>query len=216
MDPDEIPLTQRIDILMKEVIEDAELKAEMAIRQAEKKSKEKIKNATKQFEKEIGQMFEDFNDRFSRESEIKLADAHKQLNNEILLAKEKIVESVLERLKEKLINFSNTPQYKSYLINAFKDLLNILPPDHYIIYFNKEDHDKISKLEIETLAQNHELKFSIAQDEFIEAHGIVLQSKDQRLRLEDTLEMRFTRKTKILRSKIANVLFKDVEKIKRG
>lgn len=137
MEPSKISLSERIDILMREVIEDAEMKAEMKIRQAEEKSRKMIRDVTAKLEEEVDQMFKDIEKKIKREREKKLIEVQFQVKNEIMAAKEKKIIAVLETIKEKLDEFAKSQQYKSFLKEAFQKMLRYLPPGHYILYLNK-------------------------------------------------------------------------------
>ncbi|MHA1650905.1 MAG: V-type ATP synthase subunit E [Candidatus Helarchaeota archaeon] len=209
MEPSKISLSERIDILMREVIEDAEMKAEMKIRQAEEKSRKMIRDVTAKLEEEVDQMFKDIEKKIKREREKKLIEVQFQVKNEIMAAKEKKIMAVLETIKEKLDEFAKSQQYKSFLKEAFQNMLKYLPPGHYILYLNKQDIGKLSIKELMTLNKNSELKFTISEDEYIESHGLIMKSEDGKIILEDTLEDRFIKKKDLLRSKIAKILFND-------
>ncbi len=209
MEIEHIPLAEKIDTLMKEVIEDAEIKAELKIRQTEEKSRKMIQDFTKTLEIEIDEMFEAVGEKIKKIRERKLLSIQSQVDNEIMLAKEEKVNKVLEILKKKLLAFKNDKRYKTHLHKWFKNMLDYLSPGEYIVFLHKDDVNNLSKTDINKINQNKELKFIIAENEFLETYGIGLKSGDGRLQVEDTLEGRFNKHRESLRSKIAALLFTD-------
>jgi V/A-type H+-transporting ATPase subunit E len=205
----EMSFSEKIDNLMKEVIEDAQIKAEELIRQAEEKAKKNIEDAKTSLEIEVNQTFENMNKKSMRERDLKIFEAQMQQRNEVLLAKEGVIISLLDLIKQKLIDFTKSPKYMVYLQRAFKEMLNYISPGHYILVFNEGDLKKVSKTAL--LQQNTDpaLQFEISQSEHIERHGILLKSKDQKFTIEDTLEVRFNQKKEQIRSKVAKLLFKN-------
>jgi V/A-type H+-transporting ATPase subunit E len=205
----EMSFSEKIDNLMKEVIEDAQMKAEELIRQAEEKAKQNIENAKTALEIEVKQTFETMNKKVSSERDLKIFDAQMQMRNEVITAKEGVINSLLDLIEQKLVDFAKSPKYLLYLKRAFKEMLNYLSPGHYILFLNKHDLKKVSQAELLQQNTDSALQFEVSQSEHIEKHGILLKSADQRLTVEDTLEVRFHQKKEQIRSKMAKLLFKN-------
>jgi len=207
MEKDKTELSDKINVLMREVIEDAELRAETKIRQAEEKSKNLIEEVKKNLENEIDEMFEKIGEELNRERETKQLEIQSQIKNQIMIAKDEKIKKVLEIIERELLLFKDKPKYKTFLKETFENMLQFLPPGNYILFLNKEDTKKLSKMDLQNFNKNPGFNFTISQEENIDAHGILLKSEDQRIILEDTLESRFIKKKEKLRSKIANLLF---------
>jgi V/A-type H+-transporting ATPase subunit E len=205
----EMSFSEKIDNLMKEVIEDAQVKAEELIRQSEEKAKKNIEDAKTALEIEINQTFETMNKQIARERDLKIYEAQMQMRNEVLIAKEGIVNSLLDLIKQKLVDFTKSPKYLAYLKRAFKEMLNYVSPGHYILLLNKQDLKKVTQAELLKQNTDSAFQFEISQSEHIETHGILLKSEDQKLTVEDTLEVRFNHKKEQIRSKVAKLLFKN-------
>jgi len=209
MEYNESSFSEKIDSLMKEVLEDSKVKAEELIRQAEEKSKKNIEDAKNVLEMEVKKVFETMNKKIKRERDLKTFETEIQIRNEIILAKEEILTAIMNLIQQKLIEFTKSSKYKVYLQKAFQEMLNYLSPGQYILYFHKQDFKKFPQNKLLELNEDSTLQFEISRSEHIEHHGILLKSKDERFSIEDTLEVRFNQKKEQIRSKIAKMLFKD-------
>ncbi|MHA1263683.1 MAG: V-type ATP synthase subunit E [Candidatus Helarchaeota archaeon] len=207
MEDEDFSLAERIDSLMKEVIDDAEVKAESFIKEAEEQAFEKIHRATLQFEKEIDRMFEEFYQQIQKDREVKLSEVRTQITHEIIIEKEKKIEEILGTVQKLLSEFVNNPLYKTFLSKAFEKCLTFLPAGNYTLLLNKSDHPSFPQEIINKVNQRQEVKITLAQDEFSDRHGVIIKSEDGRILVEDTLEERFERKKEKLRSQIAKLLF---------
>lgn len=209
MSYDESSFSEKIDNLMKEVLEDSQVKAKELIRQAEEKSKKNIEDAKTALEKEIKQTFENMNKKIKRERQLKTFETEMQVRDEVIQAKEEVLSSLLDFIKQKLTEFAKNPKYKTYLQRAFKEMLNYLSPGQYILCLRSQDLKKFPQKKLLELNEDPNLEFEISDSEHIEHHGILLKSKDERFIIEDTLEARFDQKKEQIRSKVAKMLFED-------
>jgi vacuolar-type H+-ATPase subunit E/Vma4 len=205
----ESSFSERIDNLMKEVLEDSEVKAKELIRQAKEKSKKNIEDAKIFLEKEVNQKFENMNKKIKRERVLQSFETQMQIRNEVMFVKEEVLSSLLNLIEQKFTEFAKNPKYKIYLQRAFKEMLNYLSPGQYILYLRNQDLKKFPQNKLLELNEDPNLEFEISDSEHIEHHGILLKSKDERLTIEDTLEARFNQKREQIRSKIAKMLFND-------
>ena len=206
---EESSFSEKIDNLMKEVLEDSQVKAKELIREAEEQSKKNIEDAKIALEKEVNQTFENMNKKIKKERQLKTFETQTQVRNEVILAKEEILSSLMDLIKQKLAEFAKDPKYKTYLQRAFKEMLNYLSPGQYILYLRSQDLKKIPQKKLLELNEDPNLEFEISDSEHIEHHGILLKSKDKRFTIEDTLEARFNQKKEQIRSKVAKLLFGD-------
>ena len=199
-----------VEILTKEVIEEAEAEVGEILRDVEKKSQIMIQETKIKLESEVKEMFDEVELKIRKERESRVSEVQSQKKSEILNAKEEIINSILSRIEEKLIEFTKTSEYKLFLKQIFKKMLNYLESkDTYLISLNKEDMKYFTNFTIDELNQNSNLNFAIAQMEHIQDHGILIVSQDRKIILEDTLEKRFNQKLEKIRKKIAEIFFKE-------
>lgn len=208
MEHREIPFSEKVDNLMKEVLEDAQLKAEEIVRQADEKSKKSLEESKVLLKKDLDAILADMNKKIARERELKILEVQTQIRNEILLKEEEKLNSFMDLIKKNLIEFAKSPKYKTFLQRAFKNILTFLYPGKYLLFFNKQDLKKVTPSDLIELNQDASLQFETSQTDYIQNHGIVLKSIDQRLTIEDSLEVRFQQKQDLIRSTAARMLFK--------
>lgn len=197
------------EILIKEVLEEADAEVEEIIEDAENKSRIMIEDAKKKLIAEIKTMFDDIDEKIDKEREDKLAEVQSQIKKEILEIKEEKINLVLAKIENELTQFINSSEYISFLEKILQKILPYLDSDHtYLIHLNKADLNKISQADVDRVGQKHKITLKMNKKEHIDEHGMLITSEDRKMMFQDTVEARFEQKREEIRSKIAKILFK--------
>ncbi len=196
------------EILIKEVLEEADAEVEELIHNAEKKSKILIQDEKKKLIAEVKRMFEDVDEKIEKEREARLSEVQAQIKKEILEAKEERINAIISLIKQKLLDFTKQEEYKTFLEEIFQKMINYLSPNtDYRLYLNKEDIKAFPQSKIDQIIQSPNKHVILQQEDFIQEHGIKIVSADGKFMLEDTIEGRFTQQFEKVRTKVANMLF---------
>lgn len=159
---------------------------------------EEIKGDLKAFEKEKEEVLKKEKEKIDkdkkktiniieRRSEIKakeiVSKAQIQSQREILNLKEKMINDLLEELKSKLKEYSQTEEYKSYLYKEIDSAVKKYNEKEFIIYLTKNDYDRYKDELMNRLNDSVQIKES--KDDII--GGFILQDKDMKFRVDNTL-----------------------------
>jgi V/A-type H+-transporting ATPase subunit E len=159
---------------------------------------EEIKGDLKAFEKEKEEILKKEKEKIDKDkkktinviekrSEIKakeiVSKAQVQSQKEILNLKEKMINDLLEELKSKLKEYSQTEEYKSYLYKGIDSAVKKYNEREFIIYLSKNDYDRYKDELINRLNDSVQIKES--KDDII--GGFILQDKDMKFRVDNTL-----------------------------
>ncbi|WP_027626814.1 V-type ATP synthase subunit E [Clostridium lundense] len=161
---------------------DEEIRADLEVFEKEKeevlkKEKEKIDTEKK---KSINII--------TKRSEIKgreiVSKAKIQSQKEILGLKENMINDLLEELKDKFKEYSQTEEYKSYLYKEIDSAVKKYDEKEFTIYLAKNDYEKY-KDELMKNILNNSVQIKESKDDII--GGFILQDKDMKFRVDNTL-----------------------------
>ena len=196
------------------ILKGAREKAKTIVKDAQKSAELMIENrkqsARLTAEKEASSLLK----RAENEAEIikgKVAtDIKKRASWIVLSEKERLVTSVLNEVKNRLVNLQKSEEYLSVLKKLIVDAGEVLGGGAMEVVLNEKDLslplklDALSKKIADRTGVKTKLNFSKQQ---IKAVGVIVKTTDGRIFVENTFEAILRRRERELRLKIARILF---------
>ena len=196
------------------ILKDARKKARAIVKEA-KESAESIvekrrQSARQSAEKDVKSLLK----RAENEAEIvkgKVAtDIKKNASWIVLSEKERLVTSVLDEVKKRLVNLQKTDEYLPVLEKLIVDAGTVLGGGSLEVVLNENDSSlplKLNKLE-KKIADKTGVKTQLRlSKQRIKAVGVTVKTNDGRIFADNTFEAILKRRERELRLKIARILF---------
>lgn len=166
------------------ILDKVRIDAQKIIEEAEEKARGKIEQAGKQqeakLEEEKGKLIGEAKEEATRI----LAQASITARQELLAAKTKIIDEIINRVKGVLSGFSSD---ESSPLNLIKETIDTLDSDKVRIYVSLKDVSTVQKL----FAKDKELVNKIKEiREFDCIGGVIVEDIDGKIRIDNTYETR--------------------------
>lgn len=116
-----------------------------------------------------------------------LSKAESLSRKEIFIKRQKIFDEVFAKAKNKLLDYTKTPKYKTLILNSAKEIAKYLTADDVILYV-KEDDIKFSKDIINAFGNN----CKVISNEDITIGGIMGSSQKMGLLADETLDTKLS------------------------
>ncbi|WP_291632660.1 V-type ATP synthase subunit E [Clostridium sp.] len=134
--------------------------------------------------------------------------AKEKLNKqrEILFLKEKLIGEALEGVREKLVEFVYSSEYKPYFISALKKTLVGIDKGNYYIIVIKRDYEKF-KSEIEVILNGYSdgnIEMKISEEDFI--GGVILKDVEGKFKMDSTIYSALQESKEIIGVRVMEVL----------
>ena len=127
-----------------------------------------------------------------------------------LSAKEEVIESAFDKAGEELksIASSGSDEYDDSLSKMIKEAVDEIGSNDLIIQLNEADTNKFkSQLDSSSTFQIDDIKFQLGEP-IDTIGGVIVKTKSGDIEVNNTIESRLERYRSVLRSEVANVLFK--------
>ncbi|MGH4051008.1 MAG: V-type ATP synthase subunit E [Clostridium sp.] len=106
---------------------------------------------------------------------------------EVLALKDNLIKDALESVRERLVKFTSTIEYKEYFISSIEKTLKAVDKGSYYIEVLKKDYDKF-KSEMEVILRgciDYNIEIKILDDDFIGGH--VLKDHEGKFRIDSSI-----------------------------
>lgn len=107
-----------------------------------------------------------------------------ELGNRMLLDRNNIKDAVFSNVKERILKFKASDDYKKFLIKSFEQCTAALGGDSFTVSFSKDD------LPLAETLKASGIDFDAVFDDSIKLGGIKVMSRDGKLTADDTLDTR--------------------------
>lgn len=144
----------------------------------EKATKEGIKDAYALIQKEIS----------SKKSVIvsDLAKREQESRKQLFIKRNEIVDSVFADASKKLLEFTNTDEYHTYILNSVKEIAELFKNNDCVIYVKESDIDKAASI------KEHIKNCDVVCDNSIKLGGIKGYCKALNILADNTLDTKLT------------------------
>jgi len=125
---------------------------------------------------------------------------------EILSLKEKLIKDALECVRERLVEFVRSPEYKPYLISNLQKTLKAVDKGHYIIILVKRDYEKFQN-EIGDIIKgysDYNFEIKISEDDFIGGH--MLKDLEGKYKIDNSIYSALIDSTEIIGVRVMEML----------
>ncbi len=158
--------------------------AQDIVEEAEEKARERIDRAKRQqearLEEEKGKLIEEAREEATRI----LAQSSITARQELLLAKTRIIDEIINRVKK---TFSGISSDESSLLDLIKEAINALDVDKARIYVSPKDVSSVR----ESLKEDKQLADKITEiREFDGSGGVIVEDIDGKIRIDNTYDTR--------------------------
>lgn len=189
-------------IIYDKVNEEKEERLEVFSCDAEKKintEKQKIQELRISLKREV-----------TKKSNIKANEilAKERLNKqrEVLFLKDKLICDALENLRENLMEFVCSEEYKPYFISALQEILKGKDKEKYYIIVLKRDYEKFQS-EIESILSQHceeNIKIRISEEDFI--GGLILKDFRGKFKIDNSIYSKLQESKEIIGVRVMEML----------
>ena len=176
---------------LKEYVKSKSLsEAEKLLKEAEKRSKEIEEEYKKKAEDTYAHILDDAKKKVEDFEKREKAQSEAKSSRMLLDAKNGILTSAANELKERICSLNSDRRYDKLLEKLMKEAIETLEEKEVVIRFRKEDKEKVLEL-----AKEFEKALDVnitLSDEYAEiSGGVIVSSKDGRVEVENTLENKF-------------------------
>ena len=200
--------------ILERILEDANKKANIVIRDAQESAKKILENRRQSARQSAKKVVYSMLKRSENEAEVirgKVAtDIKRRAGWVVLFEKERLITSVLNDVKNRLVNLQKTEEFLLVLEKLIVDAGTILEGGTLEVMLNENDLslplnlNKLEKKIADGTGVKTQLKISKQQ---IKAVGVIVKTNDGKIFVDNTFEAILSRRERELRLKIARILF---------
>lgn len=115
-------------------------------KEVEQLKEEKINAAEKKGKSDSEKYINERLEKKRSEETGRLAKMMQDSQKELFLERSKMTENVFKKAEEKLIDYTNTPQYTDKLIKSAKDIAGLFGSNDCVLYVNEKDLENADKI----------------------------------------------------------------------
>ncbi len=164
--------------------------AEKLLKEAEKRSKEIEEEYKKKAEDTYARILDDAKKEVEDFEKRGKAQSKAKSSRMLLDAKNGILTSAANELKEKILSLSSDKRYDKLLEKLMKEAIETLAEKEVVICFRKEDKEKVLEL-AKKFEKALDVDITLSDEYAGISGGVVVSSKDGRVEVENTLENKF-------------------------
>ncbi len=190
-----------------EVIGDIQKETEAIISAAENQAKETLRVAKEQADQTYYAALAEAKGKAESEKRKIASVAEVEARNRLLQVKEDLVDEAFEKALVKLKNYAQTEEYHSYLLKLIEDIAKKMDQKVLVVEVNAKDKGWLTQDMLKNMSKklNVELKISSQAQTYI--GGCKIQSADDKVVYDGTLDNRLAELKPELRAQVAKNLF---------
>ena len=198
------------DKIVSSIMSEAQGKADIIMQEANAEIATITADAEKTAESEKNKILDNGKKQSDMRYQQIISEAKMNARRAELGAKEEVIEAAFDKASEELksIASSGSDEYDDSLSKMIKEAVDELGSKDLIIQLNEADTNKFkSQLDSSSTFQIDDIKFQLGEP--IDAiGGAIVKTKSGDIEVNNTIESRLERFRSVLRSEVANVLFK--------
>ena len=198
------------DKIVSSIMSEAQGKADIIMQEANAEIATINADAEKTAESEKNKILENGKKQSDMRYQQIISEAKMNARRAELGAKEEVIEAAFDKATEDLkdIASSGSEEYDDSLSKIIKEAVDELGSNDLIIQLNEADTNKFkSQLDSSSTFQIDDVKFQLGEP-IDTIGGAIVKTKNGDIEVNNTIESRLERFKSILRSEVANVLFK--------
>jgi len=175
---------QGIEKISEAILDKVRVEAQDIIEEAEEKARERVEKAKRQQEAKLEEEKDKLIEEAKEETTRILAQSSITARQELLLAKTRIIDEIISRVKK---TFSGISGDESSSLNLIKEAINTLDIDKARIYVSPKDVSSVRK----SLKGDKKLADRITEiREFDGTGGVIVEDIDGKIRIDNTYDTR--------------------------
>ena len=196
-----------VSAISSEVLGDVQNEAEAIIKAAEVKAKETLSAAKHEADQKYREELNQTKIKATAERRKIASVTEVEMRNRLLQTKEDLVDVAFQKAADKLKSYTDTTEYRTYLLNRIEDAARIIGKEDLIIQINPKDAQWLTEDRLKPLAKKLqvELEISKSTEQFI--GGCIIQTSDGKIILNSTIDNRLKELKPTLRVEVAKILF---------
>lgn len=200
---------ENIDKITKKISEKSDAEADEILKEARVRADEIISEAQKKASEIKMEIVEKGERDSERERQRIIANAKLQSRKARLEAKEDVIREAFERAEGELKKVTRSNKYPSVLASLIKEAQGVIGGDVEVLV-RKDDLGILTKEYLNKLSDDTKSRVELSQDYIDTVGGAMVRSKDGKVEVNNTIEMRRERMRGELRPKVAQTLFSEV------
>ncbi|KZX15886.1 V-type proton ATPase subunit E [Methanobrevibacter cuticularis] len=202
------------DKIVSNILSEAQIKADKIIQDSELKTQSIENSGITESELEKKKILDDANKQSNMRYQQIISEAKMNSRRLELGAREEVIEESFTKAKEELKNMASTSdsQYITALIGMIKEAAIEIGGGDLIIHVKDGDKVKIegsiNEIADEVKSETgNDTRFDLGES-ISTIGGVIIKTKNGEIEVNNTIESRMSRFKKVLRSEVANILFK--------
>lgn len=195
--------------ITKEILEDAERDARNIISRAEAEAERILKHAKEEAERRYEEIIKKGKERIKDKKRQAISLFELETKNNLLEAKEEIIEEVYDEAIKRLRQYTLTEEYTNCIFRLMREASRQINSDALIIRLNERDHQILTKKRLDELSRKLGVKIIKSDEKINCTGGVVVTSLDGKIIVDNTFENRLRILKDSLRTKIAKILFEE-------
>lgn len=200
---------ENIDKIIKKISEKSDAEADEILKEARVRADEIISEAQKKASEIKMEIVEKGERDSERERQRIIANAKLQSRKARLEAQEDVIREAFERAENELKKITQSNKYPSVLASLIKEAQGAVEGDVEVLV-RKDDLGILTKEYLNKLSEDTKSLVELSQDYIDTVGGAIVRSKNGKVEVNNTIEMRRERMRGELRPKVAQTLFSEV------
>ncbi len=200
-------IKEGVSSIANEIINEVQKEAEALILEAENKAKETLRIAKEQADR-------DYRDILSQSAVKAEAEKRKiasltdvEMRNQLLQAKEDLVDAAFEKALLKLKEYVNTEAYQAYLPRLVERVAEKIGQNNLVVQVNKSDQGLLTTEVMKCLSKKLQVDLKLSEQAGNFIGGCIIQTGDGTIIYDSTIDSRLQELKPTLRVEVAKVLF---------
>jgi V/A-type H+-transporting ATPase subunit E len=190
-----------------EVLADVQKEAEVLVHKAEEDSKETLRIAKDESDKIYALVMAEAVTKTSSEKKKIDTKADVDVRNQILVAKDALMQSTFEKAQSRLNEVVNEEKYKKFLLKLIEESANKIGSGKLIVIISSRDKLWLTQKNIDIISKRLHVDLALADETTPSIGGCKIQTIDGRIIYDSTFENRIEQLKPALRPELAKILF---------
>jgi V/A-type H+/Na+-transporting ATPase subunit E len=190
-----------------EVIGDVQKEAEAIIAQAENEAKETLRVAKEQADQTYNALLSEANQKSDAEKRKIASVTEVELRNQLLAAKETLVDEAFTKATQSLKNYVETDEYSHYLLKLLTAIAERMDQPVLVVEVNAKDKAILTPEALKKAGKTSKTTFTLSDQAHTMLGGCRVQSEDGKIVYDGTLDNKLEELKPELRAQIAKTLF---------
>jgi V/A-type H+/Na+-transporting ATPase subunit E len=196
-----------LSAIAKDVVGDVQKEAEAVISAAEQEAKETLRAAKEEADQNYRAKISQTKTKAEAEKRKIASLTEVEIRNSLLQAKEDLVDIAFQKAQEKLKAFAESEAYHDYLLASIQKAAERMGQNNLTIQVNSKDKEWLTSDVLKRLSKKLHVELKITDKTGDYLGGCIIQTDDEKMILDVTLDNRLMELKPVLRVELAKTLF---------